>query len=33
MDDIQESQSMVLNLENEGRMQDKEMGRNGLAYR
>ena len=33
MDGIQEFQSMVLNLENKGRMQGKEMGRNGLAYR
>jgi len=24
---------MVLNLENKGKMQDKEMERNGLAYR
>jgi len=30
---IQEFQSMVLNLENEGRMQGKEMGRNVLAHR
>jgi len=30
---IQEFQSVVLNLENEGRIQGKEMGRNGLAYR
>ena len=33
MDSIQEFQSVVLNLENEGRMQGKEMERNGLAYR
>ena len=33
MGGIQESQSIVLNLENERRMQDKEMGRNGLAHR
>jgi len=33
MDGIQESQSMELNLENEGIMQDKEMERNGLAHR
>jgi len=32
MDGIQESQSMELNLENERRMQDKEIKRNGLAY-
>jgi len=30
MGSIQEFQSVVLNLENEGRMQDKEMGRNIL---
>jgi len=30
---IQEFQSMVLNLENKGRMQDKEIERNRLAYR
>ena len=33
MGSIQESQSVELNLENERRMQDKEMGRNGLAHR
>ena len=33
MDGIQEFQSMVLNLENKKRMQDKEMERNGLAHR
>jgi len=33
MGGIQEFQSVVLNLENEGRMQDKEMERNGLAHR
>jgi len=33
MGSIQESQSMELNLENEGRIQDKEMGRNGLAHK
>jgi len=33
MGGIQESQSIVLNLENERRMQGKEMGRNGLAHR
>jgi len=33
MDGIQEFQSVVLNLENEGRMQDKGMERNGLAHR
>ena len=33
MGGIQEFQSVVLNLENEGRMQGKEMGRNVLAYR
>jgi len=33
MGGIQEFQSVVLNLENEGRMQDKEMGRNALAHR
>jgi len=33
MDGIQEFQSMVLNLENKGRMQGKEMGRNELAHR
>jgi len=33
MDGIQEFQSVVLNLENEGRMQGKEMGRNVLAHR
>ena len=31
--DIQEFQSMLLNLENEGKMQDKEIERNGLAHR
>jgi len=30
---IQEFQSVVLNLENKGRIQDKEMGRNMLAHR
>jgi len=30
---IQEFQSVVLNLENERRMQDKKMGRNGLTHR
>jgi len=30
---IQEFQSVVLNLENEGRIQGKEIGRNMLAYR
>jgi len=30
---IQEFQSVVLNLENKERMQDKEMKRNGLAHR
>jgi len=30
MGGIQEFQSMVLNLENKGRMQDKEMERNGV---
>ena len=33
MGGIQEFQSVVLNLENEERMQDKEMERNGLAHR
>jgi len=33
IDGIQEFQSVLLNLENEGRMQDKEMERNGLAHR
>ena len=33
MGGIQESQSMKLNLENKRRMQDKEMGRNGLTHR
>ena len=33
IDGIQEFQSVVLNLENEGRMQGKEMGRNALAHR
>jgi len=33
MGGIQESQSVVLNLENEGRIQDKEIERNRLAYR
>jgi len=33
MGSIQEFQSVVLNLENEGRMQDKEMERKGLAHR
>jgi len=33
MGGIQEFQSVVLNLENERRMQDKEMGRNVLAHR
>jgi len=33
MGGIQEFQSMVLNLESEGRMQDKKMERNGLAHR
>ena len=33
IDGIQEFQSMVLNLENEERMQGKEMGRNALAHR
>jgi len=33
MDGIQEFQSVVLNLENKGRMQGKEMGRNVLAHR
>ena len=33
IDGIQEFQSVVLNLENERRIQDKEIGRNGLAHR
>jgi len=33
MDGIQEFQSMVLNLENERKIQDKEIGRKGLAHR
>jgi len=33
MGSIQEFQSMVLNLENERRMQDKEMERNRLTHR
>ena len=33
VDSIQEFQSMVLNLENKERMQDKEIKRNGLAYK
>ena len=33
MGGIQEFQSMVLNLENKRRMQDKEIERNGLAHR
>jgi len=33
MGGIQEFQSVVLNLENEGKMQDKEIERNGLAHR
>jgi len=33
MGGIQESQSVVLNLENKGRMQDKEMERNRLTHR
>jgi len=33
MGGIQESQSMELNLENKGKIQDKEMGRNRLAHR
>jgi len=33
MGSIQEFQSMELNLENEGKMQDKEMERNRLTYR
>jgi len=33
MGGIQESQSMMLNLENEKRIQDKKMGRNGLIHR
>jgi len=33
MGGIQEFQSVVLNLENKERMQDKEMERNGLAHR
>jgi len=33
MDSIQKFQSVVLNLENEGKMQGKEMGRNMLTHR
>ena len=33
MGGIQEFQSVVLNLENEGRIQGKEMGRKGLTHR
>ena len=33
MGSIQEFQSVVLNLENKGRMQGKEMGKNVLAHR
>ena len=33
MGSIQESQSMVFNLENKGRMQGKEIRRNGLSHR
>jgi len=33
MGGIQESQSVELNLENEGRMQDKEIEKNELTYR
>jgi len=33
MGSIQEFQSVGLNLENEGKMQDKEIERNGLAHR
>jgi len=33
MGGIQEFQSVVLNLENEGKMQGKEIERNGLAHR
>ena len=33
MGGIQEFQSVVLNLENEGKMQGKEMGRNVLTHR
>jgi len=33
MGGIQEFQSMVLNLENKGKMQDKEIEKNVLAYR
>jgi len=33
MGSIQEFQSVVLNLENKGRIQDKEMERNVLAHR
>jgi len=33
MGGIQEFQSVELNLENKGRIQDKEMERNGLAHR
>jgi len=33
IDSIQEFQSMVLNLENEERIQDKEMGKNKLTHK
>jgi len=33
MDSIQKFQSVVLNLENKGKMQGKEMGRNMLTHR
>jgi len=33
MGSIQEFQSVVLNLENKGKIQGKEIGRNGLTYR
>ena len=33
MGSIQEFQSMVLNLENKGKMQGKEMGKNALAHK
>jgi len=33
MGGIQEFQSVMLNLENKGRIQGKEMGRNGLTHR
>ena len=33
MDGIQEFQSVVLNLENKGKMQNKEIEKNVLAYR